>query len=74
MKDIAAKYSLLDKKDKKEVNDFVDFLLNKSTNPISSKMNDYKKRIISIQKWSEDDLKVFDENNNLFNNWKIEEW
>ena len=37
-------------------------------------LSDRKKRLANISVWSDDDLKVFEESKQAFNNWKPEEW
>lgn len=62
MNDVAVKYNMLDKNFQKEVNDFMDFLLNKQHEMEKSDLSDYKKRILKVSTWSEEDLAVFDKN------------
>jgi len=37
-------------------------------------MDAYRKKIAKIGAWSDDDLKVFDENRKAFDNFKPQEW
>jgi len=74
MNNISIKYNLLSSKNKKEVNDFMDFLLNRQLKKNSTSMAGYKKKILSVSTWSENDIQIFNENKNMFNAWKIEEW
>lgn len=74
MTDIAQKYNLLDKKSQKEVNDFMDFLLHKKETRKKNFIQKYKKRILSVSTWTENDIEVFQQNSMLLGNWKIEEW
>jgi AAA+ ATPase superfamily predicted ATPase len=83
MNDLILKYSLLDDFRKQEVQDFIDFLLNKQEKkekvekpPKSdeSKKGTYRERIMKIPVWSEEEVAVFDENRKLFNKWTVEEW
>jgi site-specific recombinase XerC len=65
--DISLKYSLLDGVSQQEVNDFLDFLLakkKKSSHKLSAK---YKKQILAIKTWSEDDLKPITDSKKIFN-------
>ncbi len=73
MSDIQLKYEKLDFLSQKEVNDFIDFLLTKKDKNYFDLLS-YKEKIKKITVWSDEDLKVFDENKKLFNNWNIEEW
>ncbi|HYX08458.1 MAG TPA: hypothetical protein VE912_17135 [Bacteroidales bacterium] len=74
MNNISIKYNLLSSKNKKEINDFMDFLLNRQLKKNSTSMAGYKKKILSVSTWSENDIQIFNENKNMFNAWKIEEW
>ncbi len=74
MKDISVKYSLLNKKSQKEVRDFMDFLLNKQKGKRKTPLSAYKKKILNVSIWSENDLKTFENNQKLFNKWNIQEW
>jgi hypothetical protein len=74
MRDIAQKYNLLDKRSQKEVNDFMDFLLHKKEARQKSFIQKYKKRILSVSTWTENDIEAFQQHNALLGNWKIEEW
>jgi len=68
------KFNLLDNLEKKGVMDFIDFLLHKSLQKKRKATTDYQKRILSVSVWSEDDVKQFEENNQLFQQWKPTEW
>ncbi|MFO7971788.1 MAG: hypothetical protein R6U40_08565 [Desulfobacterales bacterium] len=74
MKDISAKYSLLTKSAKKEVHDFMDFLLMRQKTKKKIPLSDYKKKIFNVSTWSDNDIKAFEENKKLFNEWNIQEW
>lgn len=73
MTDVQLKYEKLDPLAKKEVDDFIDFLLSKRSAKKSGEKS-YEENLLRVSTWSEDDLKVFDENAKLFNNWTIDEW
>ena len=68
MSEIVVKYNKLDKTARKELNDFMDFLLNKQKNTNPMALSAYKSKILNVSVWSDSDLKVFDENQKLFNN------
>jgi hypothetical protein len=68
------KYNLLNPFEKKEVKDFIDFLLNKKHHSPKPEPTDYKNKILSVSTWSEEDMKVFDENQNRFNQWPPTTW
>ncbi len=74
MNEIALKYNMLNQRGKREVNDLLDKLLSKQASARQISTAEYKKRILKISVWSEDDLKVFKENQEIFNQWTIEEW
>ena len=75
MADIALKYSLLSSSARKEVNDFLDFLLHKQREKKGNSLSSYKKKILGVTTWSESDIKVFQANQELFNSsWRIEKW
>jgi len=73
MTNVQLKYEKLDPLAKKEVDDFIDFLLSKRSAKKSGEKS-YEENLLKVSTWSEDDLKVFDENAKLFNNWTIDEW
>ncbi|MHC1777015.1 MAG: hypothetical protein AB9834_16560 [Lentimicrobium sp.] len=74
MSDIVVKYNRLNKYARKEVNDFMDFLLSKQKTSKSSSLNTYKSKILKVSVWSNSDLKIFDENQKLFSHWSTPEW
>lgn len=71
MNEIVVKYNKLDKSARQELNDFMDFLLSKQIKEKPKLLTTYKNRILKVSVWSASDLKIFDENQKLFNNWKI---
>ncbi len=71
MTDIVLKYNLLDENAKKQIDDFIDFLLSrKKKEPDNS---EYYNRIQTVSQWSEKDVEYLREIKNNFN-WKVEEW
>jgi hypothetical protein len=74
MTDIALKYNLLDDSAKKEVLDFVDFLLNKKGNLKESDSSDYKKRLLQVSKWEEADIDLLIKNQQKLNQWNVQKW
>ena len=74
MADITLKYSLLNKTAKQEINDFMDFLLSRQKRNKKSPISSYKKKILNVSTWTVLDLKIFQENKKLFNQWEIREW
>ena len=74
MSAIVVKYNRLDKTARQELNDFMDFLLSKQKKDQPILLTTYKNKILNVSVWSDSDLKVFDKNEKLFNNWKVQEW
>jgi hypothetical protein len=74
MTDLALKYSLLDTSSKKEVLDFMDFLLTKETKSKKTLKADYKKKILKVSVWSDSDIDLMIQNQQQFDQWKTQEW
>jgi hypothetical protein len=53
MTDLALKYNLLDTTAKKEVLDFMDFLLTKATKSKKTINTSYKKKILKVSVWND---------------------
>lgn len=74
MTDLLSKYKLLNNSGKKEVNDFMDFLLHKQKMKSNDLFSGYKKKILKVSTWSDSDFMIFKKNQSLLNQWKVEEW
>jgi hypothetical protein len=75
MADIVLKYSLLNNSARKQVNDFLDFLLEKQREKGGNSLSSYKKKILGVTTWSDSDLEAFQVNLKLFNSsWRPEKW
>jgi len=74
MTDIVLKYNLLNKSARKEVSDFIDFLLARNSTKKLEGSSDYKKKILNVSTWSETDIKVLIDNQQKINQWKAQEW
>lgn len=74
MTDLALKYNLLDNAAKKEVLDFVEFLLNKETKSNKPQKAAYKKKLLQVSVWSDLDIDFMVQNQKKFNKWNIQEW
>ena len=74
MSDLVVKYNKLNKTARQEVNDFMDFLLSKQNTNKTNFPGIYKDKILSVSIWADSDLKIFDENQKLFNQWRVQEW
>ncbi len=56
MTNLALKYNLLDPSSKKEVLDFMEFLLAKETKSKNPVKTDYKKKILKVSVWDDSDI------------------
>ena len=74
MTDLALKYNLLDTSAKREVLDFMDFLLTKETKSKKPLKTDYKKKILKVSVWSDSDIDLVIQNQQKLNQWKAQEW
>jgi hypothetical protein len=74
MSELMMKYSMLDELGQQEVNHFIEFLLSKKRKQKQKSLTNYKDKILQVSVWSEDDVKVFDENKKHLNQWTIQEW
>lgn len=74
MTDLSIKYNLLDKTSKREVLDFMDFLISKHVKSPKKQMADYKKKILNVSVWSDTEIDFIIQNQQKFNQWKIQEW
>ena len=73
MNELLLKYNLLDTDARKEVRDLLDLLLsrNKHTN---SDLSLYKKKMLTISTWSEEDIDEVSEVQKKLNQWLPKEW
>jgi hypothetical protein len=60
MDDVQLKFNLLDVDSKKEVLDFIDSLIAKMKAP-KNKNSSYKKQILGVSTWTDDDIKFMEE-------------
>ncbi len=74
MNDIAIKYNKLNKSRRQELNNFLDFLLSRQKNDKKNLLTGYKKKILSVSIWSDEDCRLIEENQKAFSQWKIQEW
>ncbi len=74
MSGIVVKYNRLNKTAKQELSDFMDFLLSKQASEGSNFLTAYKNKILNVTVWSDSDLKIFEENKKLFNQWSVQQW
>ena len=69
MSELELKFNSLNFNELRIILDMVNLLILRK-NP--SKLSEYKKKILTISTWSEDDLKVFEENKIV--NWNVPSW
>jgi hypothetical protein len=74
MTDLALKYNLLDTSAKREVLDFMDFLLTKETKLQKPHKSDYKRKILKVSVWKDSDIDIMIQNQQKLNQWKAQEW
>ena len=74
MSELLVKYNKLNKTARQEVNDFMDFLLSKQKSIEPNFLSTYKNKILNVSVWTDSDLKIFDKNQKMFNQWKVQEW
>ncbi|MCF6241531.1 MAG: hypothetical protein L3J74_09330 [Bacteroidales bacterium] len=74
MENILAKYKQLDDPIlQKQVLDFIDYLLKVKSITQSQNLEEYKKRLLEVSTWTDEELSVFDNISKQFNKWKIGE-
>ena len=66
------KYNSLDAVSKKQVRDYIDSVIARMKN-LKKDPSPYKKKILSVSTWTEQDVKAIEENH-AFNQFKSEEW
>jgi len=74
MNDIHAKYNKLNHVSKKEVDDLINFLLKNQHLKKPIKSSEYKKAILNVSIWEEDDMSDLNQSINRMNQWKVENW
>jgi hypothetical protein len=74
MDDLTLKYNLLDSASKREVVDFIHFLLEKRAKSNKPGTTDYKKRILNVSVWSNSDVETIIQNQQKLNQWKAQKW
>ncbi|MCF8374447.1 MAG: hypothetical protein K9H64_22690 [Bacteroidales bacterium] len=62
MNEFQIKYELLDARQQKQVRDFVDFLCSKKNSVKPFNMPAYKKRILNVSTWTEEETGIFNKN------------
>ncbi len=74
MNELLLKYNSLDFILQRQVMEFVDYLLITKNITKPTSMSEYKKKILNVSAWSEQDANQILENQKLFNKWNIEEF
>lgn len=73
MNNILSKFYLLNKKNRKEVMAFLESLLDNERKN-ESNLTEYKKKILSVSTWTEDEINELVSNQKYINQWKAENW
>ena len=73
MEEIITKYNRLDNISKLYVLKFIDFLNNENQRK-NFDLEAYKKKILNVGVWTDEDIAILEENNKGFKNWKVYKW
>ncbi len=73
MGDLLLKYQLLNDEEKKQVVDFLDFVLAKKERKLID-MSDYKENILQVSIWSEEDAEAIVDAQKKLNQWQPTDW
>jgi len=74
MNDLTLKFNLLEPAERKQILDFMDFLLSKTMKSEEPVKTDYKKKILKVSVWSDAEIDLMIQNQQKFNQWKAQEW
>ncbi len=74
MEELLHKFNLLDSASKKELGDYLDFLLSRTSRPGNGNMKSYKRKILTVSTWTDEDIKAFHDVAQLFSQWKPANW
>ncbi len=74
MNDISLKYELLDKSSKNLVSELMDFLLSRAKSAEQKTHKSYRDRILDVSVWSDEDMKLFNDNQKRYGQWMPKEW
>lgn len=69
MSELELKFNSLNFNEQRIILDMVNLLILKKA---PTKLSEYKKKILQISSWSEEDVKVFEENK--ITNWNVPSW
>ena len=68
------KYDMLSPFEKKEARDFIEFLFSKKKVSDKEELTKYKSKILAVSTWTDEDLKIFEDNKNHINQWLPPTW
>lgn len=75
MEELLLKFEKLDHFRKQELLDFLEFLLNKQDISVkTTPYGAYKKSILEVSAWSEEEISVLEENSKKLSRWQVPEW
>lgn len=74
MSELVMKFNLLEPFGKAELLNFLDFLLSKQKTTPAFDFEAYKKSILQVSVWKEEEINIFEENQKLFNKWQAPKW
>jgi len=70
-----AKYELLNEQQQAEVQNFINSLLeNQEAMKANFNASKYKKKLLKVSTWTENEVSVFEKNNKLFKKWTPSTW
>jgi hypothetical protein len=73
MGELVSKFELLDPEGKQQLLDFLEFLLEKRKEE-KFDYEAYRKRILTVGVWTDEEIAPLEEARQLVNNWKVQEW
>ena len=74
MSELISKYNSLDTLLQQQVIQFMDYLLSTRNITKQTNMSAYKEKILKVSEWSDEDIKILNDNKRTFNQWNITEW
>jgi hypothetical protein len=72
MGELISKFELLDMEGKQQLLDYLEFLLSRKKEKFDYET--YRKRILTVGVWTDEDIAPIEEARQLINNWKVQEW
>ena len=74
MNQLTLKYNQLNNFSKKEISDFLDYLLSKEIKNTKTKTEEYKRKILKVSTWTDVEIAEMEKNIKTFGKWNIQEW